>query len=275
MPARPERGFTLMEAAIAIAVIAILAGTAIPFALKNINQAKEQRARTELKVLYEACFGALDRGFPGMQGDFGFPNGAANPNLAITTAATGTRGYGTYPGSPLLGGWRGPYWSGSTTNTGLPQDPWGRAYLIRQVTNGWQLYTRGANGVSEVVAGNASAQGDDLVYPNPTAPLPAGTITVNVYRLGNYPVAATSVVATTPNRANAVISTNLPLKTAPNVYQTTPAAPVAAGQVAVAVAIPAQPAVAAAGLAAQPAQTQTRLISLSPGGTQTLSFTFN
>jgi hypothetical protein len=266
-----------MEVAIAIAVVAILAGTAVPLLLKNVNQAKEQRARIELKQLYEACFGAPDRNIPGMQGDFGFPNGAAAPNLALTTAATGTRLYGTYAGSPLLGGWRGPYWSGTTLNTGLPSDPWGRAYLIRQVTGGFQVYTQGPNGQTNVLVGNPSAQLDDLVYPNPTLPAPAGTVQVTTVRHGNLSVAASAISATPPSRTN--VLTALPFTLVP---PPPPGAPYSrlnlpAGPLLITVTIPGgQPAVPALSLAAQAApQTQSRLITLAPGGTQNLTFTFN
>ncbi|MBI3130569.1 MAG: prepilin-type N-terminal cleavage/methylation domain-containing protein [Acidobacteria bacterium] len=277
MPAPSKRdGFTLMEVAIAIAVMAILAGTAVPLLLKSVNQAKEQRARIELKQLYEACFGAPDRNVPGMQGDFGFPNGVATPNLAIATAATGTRLYGTYAGSPLLGGWRGPYWSGSTLNTGLPSDPWGRAYLIRQVTGGFQITTRGPNGQSDVLAGNPSARVDDLVYPNPTLPAPSGTVQVTTVRHGNLPVVPSAISATPPSRTNVLTPVLFSLVAPPPVppysRQNLPAGPLL-----ITVTIPGgQPAVLGLGLAAQTApQTQSRLVTLAPGGTQNLTFTFN
>lgn len=276
MPAPNKRtGFTLMEVAIAIAVMAILAGTAIPLLLKNVNQAKEQRARIELKQLYEACFGAPDRSVPGMQGDFGFPNGAAAPNLAIATAATGTRLYGLYGAGPLQGGWRGPYWGGGATAAGLPKDPWSRPYLIRQIGGTFQVYSQGPNGVPDVAAGNANALGDDLVYPNPLLPVPTGTVLVATVRHGGLAVAPTSISATPPSRTNAL--TPLAFNVGPAAGPPYSRLNLPAGPLLITVTIPGgQPAVIGLGLTAQPLpQTQSRIVTLAPGGTQNLTFTFN
>lgn len=273
MPAPSKRrGFTLMEVAIAIAVLAILAGTAVPLLLKNVNQAKEQRARIELKQLYEACFGAPDRGVPGMQGDFGFPNGAVTPNLAIATAATGTRLYGLYGTGPLQGGWRGPYWGGGTAPGGLPKDPWNRPYLIRQIGGAYQLYSQGPNGATNVAAGNPNALVDDLVYPNPLLPVPTGSVLVATVRHGGLAVIPTAISARSPSRTNLLTPLPFALVGPPYSRLNLPAGPLL-----ITATIPGgQPAVLGLGLAAQPApQTQSRIVTLAPGGTQNLTFTFN
>lgn len=194
MPARPERGFTLMEAAIAIAVIAILAGTAIPFALKNINQAREQRVRQEMKLLFEACFGASDRVVANMRNDWGYDPGlalgAAPVNLGKLTNQTVNPAPTVQPWGPGVAfnwGWNGPYWSGATALIGgvrVPADPWGRAYLLRRVSGavpGYQILCTGSNGVNNTPINNATPQTDDLVYPpTPMSSLPSGQVVVTV-----------------------------------------------------------------------------------------------
>ena len=54
---RMAEGFSLIEAAVAIAIIAILASAAAPLVLKALNQQREQRARSEMKLIYSALFG--------------------------------------------------------------------------------------------------------------------------------------------------------------------------------------------------------------------------
>jgi general secretion pathway protein G len=271
MPAR-SRGFTLLEVAIAIAVVAILAGTAIPLVLKSVNQAKEQRARQELKQLYEGMFGAPDRQVPNLRADMAFPP-AGVPNLAQLTQALGARAYGAYAAQPaLFGGWRGPYWNGNSNAGGVPMDPWNRAYQIRNVAGAWQVYSLGPNGVLNLIAGNPAAQGDDVVYPAST-PLPTlsgCTLSVTLRRVGNLvPAGALTATAAYPSRVAA--PTNLLLT------QTPPGSGVF---VSAAGALPSGPVVLTASIpnnvpTGQVAQTQTYLAQAPSGGTLIVNLTFN
>jgi type II secretory pathway pseudopilin PulG len=49
-----SRGFTLVEAAVAIGVVAILSGIIIPLVLKNLHDARYARARNDLQVIIAA-----------------------------------------------------------------------------------------------------------------------------------------------------------------------------------------------------------------------------
>ncbi len=211
MPApNKRRGFTLMEVAIAIAVMAILAGTAIPLIWKNVSQAKEQRVRQEMRQLFEGCFGAQERIVANARVDWGYDPGLAlggSTNLAKLSTRTAPpvptlQAWGTAGAAPFNWGWNGPYWSGATTIIGgnrVPADPWGRAYLLRRVgggTPGYQILCTGSNGVNNTPAGNPVPQGDDLVYPiTPLQALPSGQVTVSVQntRLSSAPVPSMTV----------------------------------------------------------------------------------
>ena len=51
---RPDRGFTLIEAAIAIGVVAILSGIIVPLVLKSIHDAKMARAKNDINIIAAA-----------------------------------------------------------------------------------------------------------------------------------------------------------------------------------------------------------------------------
>lgn len=197
MPARTERGFTLMEAAIAIAVIAILAGTAIPFALKNLNQAKEQRARTEMKLLFEACFGATDRVVPNARHDWGQAwalAAGATVNLAKLTnrlaAPAPNPPAFNLNGAPFRWGWNGPYWNGAVRTVAgqqAPSDPWGRPYLMSGAGgNAYQIRCTGPDGAPNTP--------DDLVYPANAFNQAAQVAQVAVTVVNNRAAAVTATV---------------------------------------------------------------------------------
>ena len=51
---KKQEGFTLIEAAVAIAVVAILSGIIVPLVVKNINDAKIARAKNDVAVIAAA-----------------------------------------------------------------------------------------------------------------------------------------------------------------------------------------------------------------------------
>ena len=195
MPPRGDssRAFTLIEAAVAIAIIAILAGAAAPLALKALNQQREFKTRENLKIAFEAMFGARDRRVANMRADFGFDPGASLPDLSglMVNPVAFLPAYGLAGG--MYWGYNGPYWTGSSDAANRPVDAWGRPMRLRVAgiapNQTWQVQSLGSNGVDE------NGAGDDLVFPtmpasaqsfrsvlilnvsNP-APTKSGTITV-------------------------------------------------------------------------------------------------
>lgn len=251
--ASEHQGFSLIEVVVALAIIAILAGAIAPLALKSLNQAREQRTRSDLKTVYEALFGARDRRVSNMRADYGY----AGASLAQMTTRGVIRAYGIYATQPALsGGWNGPYWTGMQSPVGLPQDAWGRPFQLRFIGGGYQILSLGQNGVLESPGQNPL--GDDLVYPLPPNPLPVTGVQVNVRKAGGgLPLAATSVTAYTPSTGNAPNSTTLGL-VSPGLYS---AAAVPSGSAVVTVVVPLQP-------------TQSQAVNLVQGGTATLDFYF-
>lgn len=202
MPARTERGFTLMEAAIAIAVIAILAGAAVPFALKGVNQAREQRTRQDMRVMWESLFGAQDRRIGNMRSDWGFTPTATLANLGKMTVLTAVPA----PNPPAYGpngalfswGWNGPYWLGSVQVNGaqrIPVDGWGKAIQLRLVVGGFQLISGGPNGTINTAAGNIGPTQDDLVYPANPMPLTKVSAQLSVTIRNNRATAFNGTIA--------------------------------------------------------------------------------
>lgn len=249
MRRRAERGFSLLEVAVAIAVVAILAAAAAPMVLKTLNQQREARARGEMKLIYEACFGARDRVIGNMRSDFGFGNsGLANTLNQLSNQGT-LQPHGPYPGVALSGGWRGPYWLGSVDGAGQPLDPWGRPYRLRWVTGAWQVVCDGANGVLDTPAGSAAPTGDDLGFPVPVMPLVFGSVVVNITG-----APATSVEVLWPH-GNTLATRVLSPSAGVYVDNSIPS-----GQVMV--------------RATSGATTQAQIVDLKPGATVNLSFSF-
>jgi prepilin-type N-terminal cleavage/methylation domain-containing protein len=195
---RVESGFSLVEAVIVIAIMAILAGAMVPLALKAINQSREAQTRTNLKAAYEAMFGARDRRVANMRADFGFTPAGNLGNLGkmtLQTALPAPNPPATYAlnGALFSWGWNGPYWSGPTNLVGgvqVPVDGWGRPIQLRLVVGqGFQVISLGANGILDTPAAQVQPQNDDLVYPSQPALLTSAyssspTITIHNNRGG-------------------------------------------------------------------------------------------
>lgn len=157
-------GFTLIEAAVALAVVAILAGSIAPLAVQALKQQREYRTRDSLKTAFEALFGARDRRVGNMLADFGFWPNAGTANLAYLldrnqlpgSTAAGAYGPGASPPDFYMG-WNGPYWNGATDGNGNPADAWGKPIRLIRANGGWQVASNGPDGFANTA--------DDLFYP--------------------------------------------------------------------------------------------------------------
>lgn len=187
MRRRIEVGFSLIEAAVVIAVVAILVGVMAPLSLKLINQRREALTRESLKQAFEALFGAADRRVANLRADIGFNPVANLSDLSILLTKAGSggawAGVRDFDKDGLRGvfwGYNGPYWTGSVIN-GKPVDGWGRPLELRIVGGGWQVYSLGSNGIDNAF-GN-----DDLVYPpSPAQPKSfSSVLNVNLQNSGN------------------------------------------------------------------------------------------
>ena len=151
---RSQRGFTLLEITLILAVIAILGLVLAPSILNFLNQSRQARATNDVEVLAEAVHEFfIDNGFfpqfadaarsrrirllvsPGTVGDAA--PGAEDWTLTDPTALdlisnqliNNRPSYGGvgYPlrGTPSGSGWNGPY-----LGDALESDPWGNRYVI-------------------------------------------------------------------------------------------------------------------------------------------------
>lgn len=203
----PSHGFTLIEAAVAIAIVAILAGAIAPLAVKAINQQREFRTRESLKACFEGMFGARDRRVANMRADFGFDPSAPLTNLSPMVLSSGIASY-TSTSNGLFWGWNGPYWNGNSDSSNRPMDGWGRPIQLRWVTtvtpNGWQVFSLGANGIDDTGA-VASPAGDDLGFPV----VPAGRLSYTAVLYLNLNNAAGRTGTITVQSRNGGSLTNL------------------------------------------------------------------
>jgi len=160
---KQTKGFTLVEAAVAIGVVAVLSGIIIPLVLKSMRDAKIARARNDIMVIAGAIAHQLKDtgtrpravGFVVVGGNP--PTGAGNamwfsegemPLVNPGPANLGPRHANTFHtlfatssnaplGNALFGfppradgaefGYKGPYLAADVANK---TDPWGNAYVI-------------------------------------------------------------------------------------------------------------------------------------------------
>jgi prepilin-type N-terminal cleavage/methylation domain-containing protein len=189
-----QQGFTLIEAAVAIAVVAILSGIIVPLVVKNIKDSQVARARNDVQVIagiigsqYKDTGTRPTVGGPNGStgaGNNGWYSGAVAPVAAIA-GATAFPAANTFTnlfteaqnfanvqqmfGFPAIVapattvsnefGYKGPYMSQSDA---LKTDPWGDPYLIigynaTQQTATGPIYVVSAGPDKTILAANMSA----------------------------------------------------------------------------------------------------------------------
>lgn len=200
------QGFTLIEAAVAIAVVAILSGIIVPLVVKNLRDSQRARALNDIQVIAGAIGSQIkDTGTRPVSA--GGPNGsngatanatwysgpaltgqpatgwagvfvAANSFTNLFTAATPAAGGAVqtlFYGAAAAAGhtantefaYKGPYMG---TPDAAKTDPWGHPYLIL----GYNVTQQTANGPIWVVSAgpNGAFAGGNA---NPTPPAAWGT----------------------------------------------------------------------------------------------------
>ncbi len=153
--ARHEKGFTLMELMIVIAIIGILSAIAIPNFISYREKSKVAHAESELKTIQMAIIDLafdtnmwpnnIDAGIPDGDCDSGELGDLNDPDAGLVATN------GAYPD------WNGPYLEE------IPTDPWGNNY--------WWDPDYGIDGVKYVVIVSSGPNGsgvnvydDDNIY---------------------------------------------------------------------------------------------------------------
>lgn len=175
---RNDAGFSMIELAIVVATIALLAGILIPVIGGELEKAKVARARSDMREVA----GAFNR----YRTDVGaWPN---DPIGTITTTSGNLVGYPClFTNLANVKAWNGPYLnagvrsgsstliasSGSSGVTGM-SDPWGRAYQIYTFVKGYNgsqgaiiLMCFGPDGVANTTQAQVESgdvQGDDDLF---------------------------------------------------------------------------------------------------------------
>lgn len=182
-----QKGFTLIEAAVAIAVVAILSGIIVPLVVKNLQDSQNARAKNDVQVIAAAVASQIkDTGCrPSAAGGPGGATGAAaatwnsggSAPAGFTASAAAntftnlfTSAKGTATADTLFGtttntefSYKGPYLA---NDVAAKSDPWGSAYIIL----GYNATNQASNGPIWVVcAGSDKA----ILAANATSPYPA------------------------------------------------------------------------------------------------------
>ena len=118
-----DRGFTLIELLVVLVILGLLAGLAVPRAIRYLGGAKTDAARLQVEALgsaldlYRLDVGRYPTGSEGLQALVEAPSGAET--------------------------WNGPYTKGNT----VPLDPWGNEYNYVQPGehDSYDLYSLGAD----------------------------------------------------------------------------------------------------------------------------------
>jgi prepilin-type N-terminal cleavage/methylation domain-containing protein len=146
-----KQGFTLIEAAVAIAVVAILSGIIVPLVVKNLRDSQRARGLNDIQVLAAAVASQIkDTGTRPWQGigagTVAWGSGTTPTTLAPTNATVAAAnsfvalfaGASTNALQNIFGfpagttvnaefAYKGPYLA---TDVAQKTDPWGRSYLI-------------------------------------------------------------------------------------------------------------------------------------------------
>jgi|GEM_PF-1095604 len=164
-------GFTLIEVIVVIAVISILAAMAVPYAVKILDQSREEATKKQMEEIHRAIVGDPKGPTAGYLGDMGRLPTA--PPAAVLTNLN-TQGTQAGPTTGTLGvkyGWYGPYVKIGYSAGAYLVDGWGTP-LVYNSPGAGQITSYGPN--------RAAGGGDDIVYPA-SAVVPGGRLLVNMY----------------------------------------------------------------------------------------------
>ena len=161
-------GFTLIEVIVVIAVISILAAMAVPYAVKIIDQSREEATKKEMEEIHRAIMGDPKMPTAGYLGDMGSAAGQRSP----CSTPRGRRRARRRGALGVKFGWYGPYVKIGFSAGAYLVDGWGIAPCLQQPR---------APGRSAAMGRTAPwAAADDIIYPS-SAVIPIGQLLVNLH----------------------------------------------------------------------------------------------
>ena len=195
---RCEKGFTLMEVVLSVAILAILAGAAAPSIFRQIEARRERETMEEMKNIYDAIMGDPELGTYGYVGDIGSLPDSLEDLITkpseVSSFATYTNGVGY--------GWRGPY---ITTRYDDFLDAWGTHYRYGQPPDGaGQIRSAGTDKIFD--------NEDDIVFPQSPVNI-YGTLLVSTHVNGIPNARETTIEVFYPLDGQEVSPTDLKLWT--------------------------------------------------------------
>lgn len=198
---RAQRGSVLVGVVVLVAVVLIGAVALGAIFGKQLDQQRSLETRKRLEMAFQAMFPYPQAHRANMFTDFGYRPDPARVQVMPGYATAGfyldglldinrvgvSDGNNNPPPSftgviappttsRISGAWNGPYWTRSLATAQLrPLDAWGRPLQLRYVSTpqpGWQVFSRGPNGLDDTPANAGTPGGDDLAYPDPPYALP-------------------------------------------------------------------------------------------------------
>jgi len=133
---KDQKGFTLIEIIVILAVLSILAAVAVPMVLRIFERTAEDTTREEMDNIKKALLGDPQKLQSSFRSDFGFlgdigclPTAAFPSAPALDRLSTqGTLpGWSFNPTQQAGAGWKGPYITG-TAGEEFAKDQWGNNY---------------------------------------------------------------------------------------------------------------------------------------------------
>jgi prepilin-type N-terminal cleavage/methylation domain-containing protein len=274
-------GFSLIEAVVVIAIMAILAGAAAPLLVKAVDQQRITTTQANLQTAWQAAFGMPGSRVQNMRADFGFDPQVGLVDLGVMMDPKAAPGalplvYGHYGTVPFNYGWNGPYWNGSVrTNAAgfsVPVDGWGRPIQLLHTagSTAWQMVSFGPDGVP----GNP----DNLYYPSQRVNLGLAYTGIVYFNINNQRPAGADVPAgwsyQCEDRSSSLLNasaTKMPILTAGSAVTPAPTFNVLPGPVYINVTINGY----TAGLVSYNPTNFSEIIDVLPGQTQVVNITLN